>query len=83
MQAMDVQLQAFFAQTEAEIIKYRERIPVVKDNLKFLQEQIGKILDKALAMETDSASDKTAQEILLDMSRSYLDRLAETMIKLL
>ena len=83
MHSMDVKLQAFLASTEADIIKYRERVPVVKDNLKFVQEQIGKILDKALAMETNGNAESTLQEKLIEMSGKYLDRLSEMMIKLL
>ena len=82
MHTMDVQLNAFLAKLDFDLDKYRASIPVVKQNLEFVQSQISKILDKALSMETNTESEINLQCRLMDMSNGFLDRLTDMMIKL-
>jgi len=82
MHTMDVQLNAFLAKLDFDLDKYRASIPVVKQNLEFVQSQISKILDKALSMEANTESEINLQCRLMDMSNGFLDRLTDMMIKL-
>lgn len=82
MHTMDVQLTAFLAKLDFDLDKYKESIPVVKQNLEFVQSQISKILDKALSMEANTESEINLQSRLMEMSNSFLDRLTDMMIKL-
>ena len=82
MHTMDVQLNAFLAKLDFDLDKYKESLPVVRQNLEFVQSQISKILDKALAMEANTESEISLQNRLMDMTGSFLDRLTDMMIKL-
>ena len=82
MHNMDVQLNAFLAKLDFDLDKYKESIPVVKQNLEFVQGQISKILDKALSMDANTESEINLQSRLMDMTSSFLDRLTDMMIKL-
>lgn len=80
---MDKQLTAYLSTLAIDLEKYRERIPIVREQLNSISNRMDKILDKALLMDTTTDNEVAVKLKLMEMLDNYTDKLAAMMVKLL
>lgn len=83
MHQMDIQFNLFLTKVDFELLKYKERIPVVEKQLDFVNSQMSKMLDHVLALDAKTEMEVDMKMRLLESTEKYLDKLSGMMLKLL
>jgi hypothetical protein len=83
MHQMDIQFNLFMAKVDYDLTKYTNRLPIVEKQLDFVNSQMEKILNHALAMGTETEIEIDLKMKLLDQSEKYLDKLSSMMMQLM
>lgn len=80
---MDLQFNAYMAELNNNMQQYRERLPIIRDQFKQLNNMMDKILDKVLDMDPQTDQEFDSKMKMMDMVDTLSNRLATAMSKLL
>ncbi len=83
MHQMDVQFNAYLAKLDSELEQYKISAPIVSKQLDRVNDLMSRILDKVVDMEVKTKLDMQNKNRMMDSLDSYIDKMAEMMVKLL
>ena len=83
MHQMDVQFNAYLAKLDADLEQYKISAPIVSKQLDCVNDLMSRILDKVVDMDVKTELDMQNKNRMMDSLDSYIDKMAEMMVKLL
>ena len=83
MHQMDVQFNAYLAKLDADLEQYKISAPIVSKQLDRVNDLMSRILDKVVDMEVKNKLDLENKNRMMDSLDSYIDKMADMMVKLL
>ena len=83
MHIMDLQFNAYMANLDNNLEKYKISAPIVSKQLENLDNIMNRIVDKVIDMNVETELDMTNKMRMMDSLDSYVDKVATMMIKLL
>ena len=83
MHAMDVQFNAYLAKLDSDLEQYKISAPIVSKQLDRVNDLMSRILDKVVDMDVKTELDMQNKNRMMDSLDSYIDKMAEMMVKLL
>lgn len=83
MHIMDLQFNAYMANLDNNLEKYKISAPIVSKQLENLDSIMNRIVDKVIDMNVDTELDMTNKMRMMDSLDTYIDKVATMMIKLL
>lgn len=83
MHIMDLQFNAYMANLDNNLEKYKISAPIVNKQLENLDNIMNRIVDKVIDMNVETELDMTNKMRMMDSLDSYIDKVATMMIKLL
>ena len=83
MHQMDVQFNAYLAKLDSDLEQYKISAPIVSKQLDRVNDLMSRILDKVVDMDVKTELDMENKNRMMDSLDSYIDKMAEMMVKLL
>lgn len=83
MHQMDVQFNAYVAKLDNDLEQYKISAPIVSKQLDRVNDLMSRILDKVVDMDVKTELDMQNKNRMMDSLDSYIDKMAEMMVKLL
>ena len=83
MHMMDLQFNAYMANLDSNLEKYKISAPIISKQLENLDNVMNRIVDKVIDMNVETELDMTNKMRMMDSLDSYIDKVATMMIKLL
>ena len=83
MHQMDVQFNAYLAKLDSDLEQYKISAPIVSKQLDRVNDLMSRILDKVVDMDVKNELDMQNKNRMMDSLDSYIDKMAEMMVKLL
>lgn len=83
MVRMDVDFQRFEKELDAELAKYKGRLPRIERQLDVANDSLSKLLDKALAIDPKSETELQLKMKMLDKVGDAMNMITSTMLKFL
>ena len=83
MHQMDVQFNAYLAKLDSDLEQYKISAPIVSKQLDRVNDLMSRILDKVVDMEVKNKLDLENKNRMMDSLDSYIDKMADMMVKLL
>ena len=83
MHRMDVQFNAYLAKLDSDLEQYKISAPIVSKQLDRVNDLMSRILDKVVDMDVKNELDMQNKNRMMDSLDSYIDKMAEMMVKLL
>ena len=83
MHQMDVQFNAYVAKLDNDLEQYKISAPIVSKQLDRVNDLMSRILDKVVDMDVKTELDMQNKNRMMDSLDSYIDKMADMMVKLL